>query len=199
MTLSEKKRLAILDAAETLFHQQGVEQTSMDQVSSEAGVSKRTVYNHFATKQVLFEAILARMFEQLSQGVDKPFDASRDIAEQLTEIAGQEVALLTSPQLLRIAKIAFMQMLQQPELMQSLDNTDIGCMAALVQFLQDANSAGVLMVEDCDFAARQFVYQLKAFTFYPKLYGFSALENADEQSVIEETVKMFVARYGSVH
>ncbi|NAW88895.1 TetR/AcrR family transcriptional regulator [Photobacterium halotolerans] len=199
MTLSEKKRLAILDAAETLFHQQGVEQTSMDQVASEAGVSKRTVYNHFATKQILFQAILTRMFEQLSQGPEKPFNANREITAQLTEIAEQEVALLTSPQLLRIAKIAFMQMLQQPELMQSLDNTDIGCMTALVQFLQDANAAGVLNVEDCDFAARQFVYQLKAFTFYPKLYGFSSLENASEQSVIAETVKMFMARYRAIY
>ncbi|NAW64576.1 TetR/AcrR family transcriptional regulator [Photobacterium halotolerans] len=199
MTLSEKKRLAILGAAETLFHQQGVEQTSMDQVASEAGVSKRTVYNHFATKQILFQAILTRMFEQLSQGPEKPFNANREITAQLTEIAEQEVALLTSPQLLRIAKIAFMQMLQQPELMQSLDNTDIGCMTALVQFLQDANAAGVLNVEDCDFAARQFVYQLKAFTFYPKLYGFSSLENASEQSVIAETVKMFMARYGAIN
>lgn len=195
MKLSEKKKLAILNAAEKLFHQYGVEQTSMDQVAAEAGVSKRTVYNHFETKQVLFQAIMTRMFAQLDQGTEQPFDTEREISEQLTNIARQEVTLLTSPQLLRIGKIAFMQMLQQPELMRSLDNTDIGCMKTLVRFLQDAHASGVLTVDDCDFAARQFIYQLKSFMFYPKLYGFSELENASEEKVIEETVKMFVARY----
>jgi len=43
MKLSQRKRLDILNAAETLFFQQGVEHTSMDQVASLAGASKRTV------------------------------------------------------------------------------------------------------------------------------------------------------------
>ena len=58
MKLSEQKRLHILDAAETLFYEQGVEHTSMDQIALKAQVSKRTVYNHFDTKEALFDAIV---------------------------------------------------------------------------------------------------------------------------------------------
>ena len=74
MKLSEQKRLQILDAAEELFHSFGVEHTSMDQLALQAQVSKRTVYNHFATKEQLFQAILQRMSDKLRQGGDVPFN-----------------------------------------------------------------------------------------------------------------------------
>ena len=94
MKLSQRKRLDILNAAETLFFQQGVEHTSMDQVASLAGASKRTVYNHFENKDVLFQAILVFMFEKVRQEQAVVFDAAVPIAQQLTRIAEQEVALL---------------------------------------------------------------------------------------------------------
>ena len=43
----QAKRLAILEAAKTLFMRNGYEGSSMDAIAAEAGVSKLTVYNHF--------------------------------------------------------------------------------------------------------------------------------------------------------
>ena len=56
--LTDRKRAAILDAAEAEFRQAGYEATSMDRIAASAGVSKRTVYNHFPSKEVLFAQIL---------------------------------------------------------------------------------------------------------------------------------------------
>ncbi len=54
------KRAAILEAARKLFLTQGFERVSMDQIASEAGVSKLTVYSHFGDKDSLFgEAVRA--------------------------------------------------------------------------------------------------------------------------------------------
>ncbi|MBE0350020.1 MULTISPECIES: TetR/AcrR family transcriptional regulator [Pseudoalteromonas] len=195
MKLSQRKRLDILNAAETLFFQQGFEQTSMDQVASLAGASKRTVYNHFENKGVLFQAILVFMFEKVRQEKAVIFDKQHPIAEQLTQIAVQEVALLTSEEFLKIAKVAFMQMLQQPDLAKSLANNSMGCMQDLVAFLEAASDAHVLHIDDAEFAAKQFVYQLKSLIFYPLLYGFERQNGDTEEKVISETVKMFLARY----
>ncbi|MGX1112272.1 TetR/AcrR family transcriptional regulator of autoinduction and epiphytic fitness [Pseudoalteromonas sp. MBR-15] len=195
MKLSQRKRLDILNAAETLFFQQGFEQTSMDQVASLAGASKRTVYNHFENKGVLFQAILVFMFEKVRQEKAVVFNKQHPIAEQLTQIAVQEVALLTSEEFLRIAKVAFMQMLQQPDLAKSLANNSMGCMQDLVAFLEAASDAHVLHIDDAEFAAKQFVYQLKSLIFYPLLYGFERQNGDTEEKVISETVKMFLARY----
>ena len=195
MKLSQRKRLDILNAAETLFFQQGFEHTSMDQVASLAGVSKRTVYNHFENKDVLFQAILVFMFEKVRKDNAVLFNSDKPVNEQLTQIAEQEVALLTSKEFLKVAKVAFMQMLQQPDLATSLANNSMGCMQDLVAFLEQATLAQKLQVEDAEFAAKQFVYQLKSLIFYPLLYGFEQQDSKANAEIIRQTVKMFLARY----
>ena len=195
MKLSQRKRLDILNAAETLFFQQGFEHTSMDQVASVAGVSKRTVYNHFENKDVLFQAILVFMFEKVRKDNAVLFNSDKPVNEQLTQIAEQEVALLTSKAFLKVAKVAFMQMLQQPDLAKSLANNSMGCMQDLVTFLEQATLAQKLQVEDAEFVAKQFVYQLKSLIFYPLLYGFEQQDSKANTEIIRQTVKMFLARY----
>lgn len=195
MKLSEKKRINILQAAEQLFFEKGVEHTSMDQVAAKAGASKRTVYNHFATKEELFQAILTTMLAKINHGDVIHFNKNQPIDLQLTAIAEQEVAMLTSPDFLRLAKIAFMQMLQEPQLAKSLSNNTMGCMTYLEGFLEQAKTAGVLKGDELNVAAKQFVYQLKSFVFYPLLYGFETVTEQQNNKVIEQTVSLFLAKY----
>lgn len=195
MKLTDQKRMQILDAAEDLFHSSGVENTSMDQLALEAKVSKRTVYNHFATKDLLFQAILQRMFDKLSQGSVVRFDASSPIDQQLRQIAEDEVAMLSSDAFLRVAKIAIMQVMQRPELAKVMNDSALGCKRYLETFLTDACAMGVLKITDIPFASKQFVYQLKSFVFYPTLFGLEKQTKAIQGRIIDEAVAMFLARY----
>ncbi|TGG91706.1 TetR family transcriptional regulator [Natronospirillum operosum] len=195
MKLSEQKRLSILRAAERLFCRHGVEKTSMDQVADQARVSKRTVYNHFDTKETLFHTILQQMQQPLAEEQEVVFDPQQDIEVQLRSIAEQEARLLSSEQVLSLARVAFMHMLQRPELAQQFNSGKLGCMVYLDRFLQQAVAAGVLDIEDIDLAARQFVALLKSFIFYPQLYGLEAPDMARQQYVIQQSVDMFLARY----
>jgi AcrR family transcriptional regulator len=52
------KRQLIIDTATVLFCELGYQGTSIDQVVIKAGVSKPTVYSNFATKQVLWCAVM---------------------------------------------------------------------------------------------------------------------------------------------
>ena len=195
MKLTNQKRIQILDAAEELFHGIGVDNTSMDQLALQAQVSKRTVYNHFATKDALFQAILQRMFEKLSQGGEKYFDPNLSIKKQLCQIAEDEVAMLSSDAFLRVAKIAIMQVMQHPELAQAMNENALGCKRYLDAFLADACAAGVLKITDIPFASKQLIYQLKSFIFYPALFGFEKQTDAIRTHIIDETITMFLARY----
>lgn len=195
MKLTDQKRMQILDAAEELFHSTGVEHTSMDQLALEAKVSKRTVYNHFATKDLLFQAILQRMFDKLSQGNLVRFDASIPIAQQLRKIAEDEVEMLSSDAFLRVAKIAIMQVMQRPELAQLMNNSAMGCKRYLESFLTEACAANVLEIADIPFASKQFVYQLKSFVFYPTLFGLETQTKTMQEHIIDEVITMFLARY----
>ena len=53
-----KKRNDIIQAAERLFYTHGFHATSTDQLCREAGVSTRTLYHHFASREALTSAVL---------------------------------------------------------------------------------------------------------------------------------------------
>ena len=195
MKLTEKKRLQILDTAEKMFYEVGVEHTTMDQLAAQAGVSKRTVYNHFENKDALFAAIIERMLSSLSSADPVLYHSNQPLEAQLTKIAENEVQLLTSPEFLRVAKIGFMQLLKDSDLAKHLTQIKIGCLGYLADFLTAACDDGRLVIEDCDFASKQFVYQLKSFVFYPLLYGFETVTSAQKKQVIEETVQLVLSRY----
>lgn len=55
----------ILAAADRLFYLQGIRAVGVDTVAAEAGVSKRTLYNHFPSKDHLIAAYLTARFRPL--------------------------------------------------------------------------------------------------------------------------------------
>ncbi|GMM92572.1 TetR/AcrR family transcriptional regulator [Qipengyuania sp. MTN3-11] len=61
-----RRRLAVIDAARTLFIEQGYEKTTLGEVVERAGGSMATVYKLFGSKDGLLEAIV---FERTSSGV----------------------------------------------------------------------------------------------------------------------------------
>ena len=54
----------ILDTADRLFYLHGIRAVGVDTVAAEIGISKRTLYNHFPSKDELIKAYLARRVGQ---------------------------------------------------------------------------------------------------------------------------------------
>jgi AcrR family transcriptional regulator len=52
----------ILETAERLFYGAGIRATGVDTIAAEVGISKRTLYNHFPSKDALVAAYLKRGF-----------------------------------------------------------------------------------------------------------------------------------------
>jgi len=50
----------ILETADRLFYLQGIRAVGVDTIAAEIGISKRTLYNHFPSKNALISAYLAR-------------------------------------------------------------------------------------------------------------------------------------------
>jgi AcrR family transcriptional regulator len=57
---SDLTHARILEAAYQLFYARGFSRISMDAVAASAGVTKRTLYNHFGSKDSLFGEMLKR-------------------------------------------------------------------------------------------------------------------------------------------
>jgi len=56
----------ILAAADKLFYEQGIRAVGVDTIAAEAGVSKRTLYNYYRTKDDLIAAYLTGRFRQIA-------------------------------------------------------------------------------------------------------------------------------------
>ena len=61
----------ILETADRLFYLQGIRAVGVDTIAAEIGISKRTLYNHFPSKDALIAAYLARRFVA-PRASDKP-------------------------------------------------------------------------------------------------------------------------------
>ena len=91
---AQRNRERIVSSARTLFARDGVE-TSVDEITREAGVGMGTLYRHFSTKEELIDAVLEDAFEELVQLAEQA--ASEDDAwDGLTGFLEQALALHAS-------------------------------------------------------------------------------------------------------
>lgn len=58
------KRQAILTGSRRVFARDGYSRANLDAIAAEAGVSTRTIYNHFTDKAALFQAVIQESAER---------------------------------------------------------------------------------------------------------------------------------------
>lgn len=70
----ERKKLetrqGLLEAALALFREKGYDETTVEEITERADVSKGTFFNYFASKQALLGDLVAWQFAQLCEAVD---------------------------------------------------------------------------------------------------------------------------------
>jgi AcrR family transcriptional regulator len=86
----ETTRLAIEDAAISLFMEQGYHATSMRQIADQADLALGGIYNHFSSKEEIFEAIVKDK-SPYKQIVPPIVAAESETAEELFHIAAQTI------------------------------------------------------------------------------------------------------------
>ena len=85
MKLTEKKRESIIKAAIEEFREHGFLGAKTTRIAKKAHVSSRTLYNHFESKEVLFQAISKIMIERKTTVATVPFDPARDLETQFID------------------------------------------------------------------------------------------------------------------
>jgi len=89
----ERRRLEvrrrILEAADQLFYTQGFDATSVIELAERADVAKKTLFNHFPTKQHVLQALAMRVFENLLVDVETARKAKVGTGERLAAFFGR--------------------------------------------------------------------------------------------------------------
>ena len=104
--LTDRKREAIMRAAVDEFRTAGYEATSMDRIAAAAGVSKRTVYNHFPSKEELFGQMLEQLWDSSASSVDLAYRPDLPLDQQLKQLLMQKLELLGDANFIDLARVA---------------------------------------------------------------------------------------------
>ncbi len=111
-----RKGEAVLEAAGKLFLEQGYAAVSMDAVAREAGVSKATLYAHFASKEALFGAVVSKRCSVMAETLElaRVHDAPLEMA--LRRVGRHILGFLLSPPVLTMLRIAVAESQRFPDL-----------------------------------------------------------------------------------
>jgi AcrR family transcriptional regulator len=89
-------RAQILKVADRLFYEQGIRAIGVNAIAAEAGISKKTLYQHFSSKDDLVVAYLRGRFRPVPEASSKP--PAQQILANLEwiarSLAGAEVSWL---------------------------------------------------------------------------------------------------------
>ena len=194
--LTERKREAILQAAIAEFRSSGFEVTSMDRIAATAGVSKRTVYNHFPSKEELFAEILNRLWNSITAEQDMPYRSQAPLQEQLQTLLQAKLQLLADENFLDLARIAIAATIHSPERAQDMVSRMGEREEGLTAWIRQAQADGRLKPVEPAFAAQQMHGLLKTFAFWPQVsMGQPSLTQEEQSRVIESALDMFLSRY----
>ena len=73
----------IIEKATEMYLTLGFKSVTMDDIASEMGISKKTIYHHFENKNDLVEAVTLYLFETISCGIDEIMTLNKNPIEEL--------------------------------------------------------------------------------------------------------------------
>jgi len=73
----------ILQKANEMFLSLGYKSVTMDDIATEMGISKKTIYQHFANKNELVEESALHLFEHISAGIDQIIAQKHNSIEEM--------------------------------------------------------------------------------------------------------------------
>lgn len=76
----------IIHKSAELFLNLGFKSVTMDDIAHEMGISKKTIYVHFANKTRLVEAVTFELFETICNGIDCICNSSNNPIEELYDV-----------------------------------------------------------------------------------------------------------------
>ncbi|MBN6150615.1 TetR/AcrR family transcriptional regulator [Xanthomonas sp. AmX2] len=196
--LTDRKRLAILDAAMAEFRAHGFDGTSMDRVAAAAGASKRTVYNHFPSKDALFVEIVRHLWQRGISEVSLAYSPARPLREQLVELLLQKLRMLDDAAFVDLSRVAIAEAMRSPEhardIIARLGSKEEGTTVWIRAALAD----GRLRPLQPEFASQQLQSLVKGFAFWPQIaLGQAPLSAQQKAQVAESTADLFLSHYAS--
>lgn len=194
--LLERKQEAIKAAAKELFLRHGYANTTMEMVAAQANVSIMTLYRHFRSKDVLFQAVIQRFCARHENDISEEFWQG-DPSEVLHRIGRRRLAFILDPEEISLYRVIIGALEQFPEVGQTYYHLRIEKQPdLLIAYLQDLDRKGILHVPHPQFSAHTFLTLLQGqIVERARLGAVPAPTNEEIEQHIHACVTFFLAAH----
>jgi len=166
---SQEKADAIRTAAGDLFLSDGLAATSMDSIAEAAGVSKQTVYSHFASKDDLFRSCVVGKLDDYGLDASR-IDGHTPITDQLRIIGRAYLTLLSDPDVIAMFRLMIGEASSFPQIAQVFyDSGPVATLEALSARMREhipGVDAGIART-----AAHEYLALVRSYYFLELLLG----------------------------
>ncbi|MBG0761194.1 TetR family transcriptional regulator [Vibrio cidicii] len=196
MKVTEQKRLALIEAAKDEFTAYGFNAANMDRVCEKAATSKRTLYRHFESKELLFTAAINSMVEQQTSRLSFVYQSDVDLESQLKTYLTSKMAGLYRDIGLPVVRMIVGEFIREPELAQRYLALMGGKDLELKRWLDVAIEEGRLCHGDSQTMLTTLLNLFHGQFLWPQLVANLAQPNEqDQQAHINEIVRIFLCAY----
>lgn len=202
MTIGRRPRpakiKAITEAATAAFLADGYEGASLDHIAARAGVSKQTIYNHFADKESLFRAICADLTTDLMTSLRPEPGLQANPSATLRRLGQAYLDLALRPSSLALHRLIIGETARFPELGRAIYRTGPArVVAELADYLDQQTKAERLHVADPQAAAEQFLGMLLGHHQLRALLGVAVTDRAAAARRVDSAVEAFLRAYAA--
>jgi AcrR family transcriptional regulator len=196
-TRRDKRRRAILDAADALFFEKGYEATTLGEIVARSGGSLTTLYELFGNKTGLLSALVRERCLSITAVIDSVAIAELPPREALCTVARHLFTLLTDAGGIALFRVVIAESARQPELgRQFYEAGPASGRRIMAAFLAGQSAQGGLQVDDAEEAALHFFHMLLGDYQTRLLCGLPAAADAGEvERHIDRTIDAFLRLY----
>lgn len=152
------KRAAVISAAHRLFLGRGLDAVTVEEIASEAGVSKMTVYANFDDKGALFEAVVELQSTRIQETFERLQIGGGRIDVTLSQFGTTLLAFLLSPEIIKLDNVISSEMARHPGLGQRFYEAGPHRMwHALTAIIEAASRKGEVRTDDAKRAAEDLI------------------------------------------
>jgi AcrR family transcriptional regulator len=142
----------ILDAALKIFSEKGFVGASMDEIASEAGISKPTLYQYFPSKDELFTAMMSQERDHMLESFEYP--SGEGMVAELYAFSWHYAEIVLRPDMLNLARLIISESQRLPEIGRVYQASGPDrVLAGMMGYLERQRAAGRLAFDDAELAA----------------------------------------------
>lgn len=170
-----RSRATIVTAATEHFLEHGYVGSNVDRIADEAGVSKRTVYNLFETKERLFRAVVESttdIAEGFARDLHEGPVGGRPLEVELRELALSHATAVLNPRVVRVRRLLIGEAARFPDLAgEYYRRAPALVMDAIRRRLERYAAHGSLALPDAALASEHFAFLVLGATLDRALFG----------------------------